>query len=225
MQQTGILILLSILMVSFDPYKTYAQVQHEGDVLEHVLTPEDLKDLSSGSVIIRRMDAPNAWKAVSLIAATAIAATAEQIFETLIDCEGFPTFLPHIEGCHNEYPGGADPTSMKTFDQWQRVRISLAGLNWELAFTHRMAIEFPYLIAWELRDGDLEESTGYWRIIPVADNESILVQRILINPGTRIPPRLQEILIRRDLRAMVQAMKTEVLLRRSQRATESSLSS
>jgi ribosome-associated toxin RatA of RatAB toxin-antitoxin module len=225
-QRGSWIILLIALVASATPHGAHTQAQSPalpsataGNwVLNEVLTSEDIRRMASGGVVTRRLDTPAGYTGAHLVAAATIPTTANEIFETLSDCESFHIFLPHLEECLNIYPEGVDPESVRSFDQRQRVRISVAFLRWDLTFTHQVLIQPPYLISWELKDGDLAQSLGYWRVFALADDEHILVYRVLVDPGTGIPMRLQEALMRRDLPRMVQAMKDEILSRRVKRA-------
>ena len=194
----------------FPPFST------ENPIAEEELSEEDLEEMAAGETIVRSRPVPEGYTGTHVMSAAMVPASVEEIFETVIDCDSLHNFVPRLEECKNIYAEGADPATATTFKQYQKLHFSFAFITREITYTNYMFLERPHVIGWVLKEGDIDASEGYWRVIPYDDSKNILLYNVFNNPGIAIPRRIQESLTKRDLPGTVEAFRDEILARRSE---------
>ena len=188
----------------------------DNPIAEENLSDEDLKEMAAGEVIVRSRPVPEGYKGTHVMSAAMVPASVEEIFAAVIDCDSLHEFVPRLEECTNIYAEGADPATATTFDQYQKLLFSFAFIKREITYTNHMFLIRPHVIGWVLKEGDVDASEGYWRVIPYNEEQNILLYNVFNNPGIAIPTRIQESLTKRDLPGTVEAFRTEILARRAQ---------
>lgn len=130
------------------------------------------------------------------------------VWLTLVGFERWPSFMPHIT-----------ETSVSQVDgrrMWvrQQYRIALARLQhttiYDLAPREGM-------LRWKLdleAEHDITASEGQWQLVPVDDGEGTLVRyRARMDPGRSLPDFIEDMLMRRSIRGLIQNLRSEVARR------------
>jgi hypothetical protein len=180
---------------------------------EEGISPAEVQQLERGQIVIQRRSVPADLKGTNAAAIALVRGSVEEIMSVVLDCESQPQFVPHLVECRNEFePGATSPTSQ--YRQFQRLRIGWGFLYKELTYTNRMFRLPPYVSGWEMIAGDLEQSAGYWRIIPYRGEKQILVYNVFHQPGMAVPTWVQDILLNKDLPRTVEAFRDRVEAKR-----------
>lgn len=188
----------------FPPFQQDKALQEEG------LTTADLKKIEAGEIIVKSRPVPPGKKGAHVMAAGLVRGTTEQVFAVVMDCHGQPSYTPHLVICQNTYPDGVDPAKADEYDQYQKLKFGFSFVSKEVTYTNRMFALRPYVSAWVLKEGDIADSVGYWRVIPYKQGAQILVYVVYNDPGIAVPGWVQEILIKQDLPGTVKAFRNRV---------------
>lgn len=180
-------------------------------IAEEKITAKDLEQLENGKVLIKSRPVPKGFKGTHVAGMAIIDATTQQVFDVVMDCTGQVEFVPHLEACKNTYAEGVQPATAIQYDQYQKLKFGFGFVSKTIEYTNSMFAIRPYISGWVLKKGDIEQSEGYWRVIPYKDGKQIIVYDVYNNPGMAVPDWVQEILIKSDLPNTIKVFRDRVL--------------
>lgn len=175
-------------------------------IIEEKLTPEDLKEIEEGEVVVRSRPVPKGQSGTHVVAFGLVDASPEQVFAVVMDCAGQLEFVPHLVDCKNTYEPGVDPATATRYKQYQKLKFGFGFISKEIKYTNNMFALRPHVSGWVLDKGDIDKSEGYWRVIPYK-GKTLLLYDVYNNPGMAVPDWVQEILVKSDLPATVEAFR------------------
>ena len=195
-------------------------------VLENALAEEklgkaDFARLDKGDVIVLSRPIPKGREGTHVVAVAVVKGAAQDIFDVVMDCLGQPEFVPHLTTCKNTYPEGVAPAEAKRYKQYQKLKFGFGFISKSVEYTNDMFAIRPYVSGWVLdpkNKGDIQDSEGYWRVIPYKDGANILLYDVYNNPGMAVPDWIQEMLVKSDLPKTVEAMRDRVYALQKSRA-------
>lgn len=185
----------------------------ENGIAEEKLTKKELEKIEKGEVVVLSRAVPKGREGTHVVAVALVKAPAQEIFEVVMDCKGQPKFVPHLAKCKNTYAPGVPPAEASHYLQYQKLKFGFGFVSKEVEYTNAMFAIRPYVSGWVLdkkNKGDIDDSEGYWRIIPYKEGTNILLYDVYNNPGMAVPDWIQEILVKSDLPKTVEAMRDRV---------------
>lgn len=175
-------------------------------IAEEKLTAKDLKAIEGGEVVVRSRPVPKGQSGTHVVAFGLVDASPAQVFAVVMDCAGQLEFVPHLEDCKNTYEPGVEPATATRYKQYQKLKFGFGFVSKEIKYTNNMFALRPHVSGWVLDKGDIEKSEGYWRVIPYK-GKTLLLYDVFSNPGMAVPDWVQEILVKSDLPATVEAFR------------------
>jgi hypothetical protein len=192
----------------------------ENGIAEEKLSKAQLAKLEAGETLVVARPLPKGREGTHVVAAALVKAPAQEIFDVIMDCKGQPKFVPHLDTCKNTYAPGVAPQEATRYKQYQKLKFKFVFTK-QIEYTNEMFAIRPYVSGWVLdkqNKGDIDDSEGYWRIIPYKEGANILFYDVYNNPGMAVPDWVQEILVKGDLPKTVEAMRDRVYALQKARA-------
>jgi ribosome-associated toxin RatA of RatAB toxin-antitoxin module len=160
--------------------------------------------LADGEVIVRPgFDAHEPKGRV--YAAVRIRATADVIWNVMRNCEEAPSFVPGLKRCRR-LEGAPDGS-------WEIIEHEVK-YSWLLPTVHyvfRADYQRPHRIDFHRVSGDLKDQEGTWRLEELADASATIVEyEVYLDPGFWVPEALVRHTLRRDLPAVLRALRDRV---------------
>jgi ribosome-associated toxin RatA of RatAB toxin-antitoxin module len=160
--------------------------------------------LADGEVIVRPgFDAHEPKGRV--YAAVRIRATADVIWNVMRNCEEAPSFVPGLKRCRR-LEGAPDGS-------WEIIEHEVK-YSWLLPTVHyvfRADYQRPHRIDFHRVSGDLKDQEGTWRLEELADASATIVEyEVYLDPGFWVPEPLVRHTLRRDLPAVLRALRDRV---------------
>jgi ribosome-associated toxin RatA of RatAB toxin-antitoxin module len=177
------------------------------------LTQPQLDEVEKGGIVADG-DVATDRAAASIRAAVKIAASPEQVFRTLTDCEEALRFVPHLKRCKvlETAPDGS----------WQNVEQQI-DYGWLVAranYVFHADYEKYSLIRFSNVRGDFHENRGVWAFRPLDDGRSTLVTyEARVAPAFYVPRWMMRNMLKRDLPDLMRGLRTHAEATRSATAT------
>jgi hypothetical protein len=138
-------------------------------------------------------------------AAVRIRATADVIWNVMTNCEDAPSFVPGLKRCRR-LDGAPDGS-------WEIIEHEVK-YSWLLPTVHyvfRADYQRPHRIDFHRVGGDLKDQEGTWRLEEWADASATIVEyEVYLDPGFWVPEALVRHTLRRDLPAVLRALRDRV---------------
>jgi uncharacterized membrane protein len=143
-------------------------------------------------------------------AAVLIEAPVEKVWRTMTDCPNAPAFVPGLKACRIVSAG----------ENWEIIRHDVKWVWFlpRLSYEFRAEYEAQRRIQFERIRGALREMRGDWRLFPLTGGRATVVRySVYLDPGFFIPQLFVQRILKKDLPAVLEALRTEVESRRSRR--------
>lgn len=186
----------------------FPQFDAANAVAEEKLTAAQLAEIEGGEVVVLTRPIPKGHAGTHVVAVGLVDASPEQVFGVVMDCAGQLKFVPHLVECKNTYEPGVEPATASRYKQFQKLKFGFGFVSKEIKYTNNMFAIRPQVSGWVLDNGDIDKSEGYWRVIPYK-GKTILLYDVYNNPGMAVPDWIQEILVKSDLPATVEAFRDQ----------------
>ena len=188
---------MGLLLAALSPIMALAQSTWLAD-------PVLQQRLADGEVIVRPgLDAHEGKGRV--YAAVRIRATADVIWNVMTNCEDAPSFVPGLKRCRR-LDGAPDGS-------WEIIEHEVK-YSWLLPTVHyvfRADYQRPHRIDFHRVGGDLKDQEGTWRLEECADASATIVEyEVYLDPGFWVPEALVRHTLRRDLPAVLRALRDRV---------------
>ena len=124
------------------------------------LSAADLAALASGQGVLKQQQVASGGRGIAVLD---IAAAPKKIWSKILDYAHYPAWVERVAECGNYRVAGDE--------MYTRFLLSVMGMDVEYYIHHRYHPEANYL-TWTLdysRRSDLDDSVGYWRVIPDPD--------------------------------------------------------
>ncbi|MGH8211003.1 MAG: SRPBCC family protein [Steroidobacteraceae bacterium] len=159
--------------------------------------------LARGEVVVRTALAGQATGRV--YAAVKIKARADTIWRVMTDCEQAPSFVPGLKHCRRvaAAPNGA----------WEILEheVKYSGLLPTVHYVFRADYQRPRRIDFRRVSGDLKEQEGTWMLEEnSAASATIVEYEVYLDPGFWVPKAIVRHVLRRDLPAVLAALRARV---------------
>ena len=162
-----------------------------------------LKRLMKGDVLVNVIKAEGPSK--GMVAATVlIDAPVEHVWQVMTDCGEIPTFVPGVESCQ----------IMSSGPNWEIIKheVKWIWLFPKLAYVFRATYQKNEQIDFVRIDGDLKAMKGVWQLSPwQANSKTIVHYRVYLDPGFFVPQWLVRRALKKDLPAVLTALRSKVL--------------
>jgi coenzyme Q-binding protein COQ10 len=166
--------------------------------------PDIQRRLSDGEVVVRTALGATESKG-RVYAAVRIRARADAIWNVMTDCPQAPSFVPGLRRCRR-LEGAPDGS-------WEIIEHEVK-YSWLLPTVHyafRADYQRPYRIDFRRVSGDLKDQEGTWRLQETPDMSATIVEyEVYLDPGFWVPDALVRHSLRRDLPAVLAALRTRV---------------
>lgn len=174
--------------------------------LSGLFAGEELEQLRAGEPLLQQPEASQASTSGGHVqAASLFPAAPSEVWQTLTDFESWPGFMPHINATEVARRDGAQT--------WVRQRYSVLLRTLRHTTIYRLDPRGGEL-HWGLdpdEPADISSSHGRWQLIPVEDGSATLVRyRATMDAGRALPGFVQDLLLRRSLREMLDRLRAEV---------------
>lgn len=159
--------------------------------------------LQKGEVVVRSLKEPGG-QPEKIQAAIIIAAPVERVWQTMLDCEGAPKFVPGLRECEVlEHQQDADII---------KHRVKFSWFIPEVQYVFRARYKKPQRIDFEKISGDLREMEGSWLLISRDGGAgTLVVYSVFLDPGFFIPQWLVSLILQMDLPAVLFSLRQQVL--------------
>ena len=160
--------------------------------------------LADGEVIVRTgVDAHE--RKGRVYAAVRIRATADVIWNVMTNCQDAPSFVPGLKRCRR-LEGTPDGS-------WEIIEheVKYSWLLPTVHYTFRADYQRPHRIDFHRVSGDLKDQEGTWLLEESADSSATIVEyEVYLDPGFWVPEALVRHTLRRDLPAVLRALRDRV---------------
>jgi len=166
--------------------------------------PEIQRRLRAGEVVVRStIDTSQPRGRIS--AAVRINAGAEAIWNVMTDCEHASSFVPGLKHCRRveSSPDGA----------WELIEheVKYTWLLPAIRYVFRADYQRPRRIDFRRVSGDLKDEEGTWLLEATPDGSATIIQyEVYLDPGFWVPQALVRHSLRKDLPAVLEAVRTRV---------------
>jgi ribosome-associated toxin RatA of RatAB toxin-antitoxin module len=167
------------------------------------LTGAQLLQLENGDVLVAVSHAEGSPKG-TVEATILIDASAERIWQIMVNCSEIPTFVPGVKDCQVLASG----------ENWEIIRhdVKWMWLFPKLSYVFRARYQQNRQINFARIEGDLRDMRGSWRLTPLPNSGQTLVRyRVFLDPGFWVPQWIVRNSLKRDLPAVLTALRTKVL--------------
>jgi uncharacterized membrane protein len=175
---------------------------------EEKLNEASYSKIAAGEIVTARRETPAGKTGVRVAAYALIHSTPELVFEAVADCPKMPEFMPHFDSCVVV----PSDTPLPPNERWNENHLTFGffPLKVKINITQHATLEKPSRLSWRRVKGDTKDNEGYWRIIPLAEGEQLLVYDTRSDPGSAVPEFIQRALTESDLPKTVEAVKNRV---------------
>ncbi|RJX35359.1 MAG: hypothetical protein C4525_04265 [Desulfarculus sp.] len=137
-------------------------------------------------------------------AAIIIPASAQRVWDTLLDCAGAPQFVPGLQECRIlQRQPSADLV---------QHRVKFSWLIPEVTYVFLARYQKWRSIQFERISGDLEEMQGSWLLLSRDQGRrTLLVYSVFLDPGFLVPQWLVSLIMEADLPDLMLAVRKRVL--------------
>ena len=170
---------------------------------EWVTDPAIQQRLAAGDVVVAASPIDPDHPRGRVRAAVRIEASPEAIWSTVTDCRQALAFVPGLRHCRR-IDGAPDGS-------WQDVEheVRYSWLLPSVRYVFRAVYEPPHRIDFHRISGDLKQEEGTWLFTPTADGAGTVVEyEVYVDPGFWIPQALIAHSLRRDIPAVLTALRT-----------------
>ncbi len=175
--------------------------------LENLVSSHELEQLRDGQILVveEERDGGEGSAKGRTRASALVGRPPDAVWSTLTDFESWPGFMPLID---------ATEIARREGDQvWVRQRFSVMFVDLRHTSIYTLAPRAGE-IRWALdkdEPADIASSEGTWRLLPVDGGTATLVlYRASMSSGRAVPGFVQDMLMRRSLRALLGNLRTEV---------------
>jgi ribosome-associated toxin RatA of RatAB toxin-antitoxin module len=173
------------------------------------LSESQLLQLENGEVLVGVQQTGQA--SGGMVEATIlIDAPAESVWQVMVNCPDSPTFVPGLVACR----------VLESGENWEIIRQEVKW-TWflpKLSYVFRAIYQAHKQIDFVRIEGDLRDMKGTWRLIPFDQGRRTLVRySVFLDPGFFIPQWVVRQALKADLPAVLRALRTKVLSKRSER--------
>ncbi|MBW2279339.1 MAG: SRPBCC family protein [Deltaproteobacteria bacterium] len=175
--------------------------------LEDLVSSSELDQLREGQILVAEDERKSGEASANgkTRAAALVRRAPDAVWSTLTDFESWPGFMPLIDSTE---------IARREGDQvWVRQRFSVMFVGMGHTSVYDLAPRAGE-IRWALDDeepADIVSSTGTWRLVPVDGGKATLVRyRASMSSGRAVPEFVQDMLMKRSLRALLGNLRTEV---------------
>ena len=165
------------------------------------LTEKQEAEVEAGEVVIREVKGGGEGKRYEAIAVVKARPAAVMAF--LRDFKAFVGPMPNLK---------------KIKFTWDKnlayVRQDLKVALTSVAYVLNIAHYGDSVIEWEFVEGDIKDTTGYYKFFPRADGkETLLVYHVYTDPGMAIPQFIMNLLTKKSMPGVIEAIRAEVAKR------------
>ena len=175
---------------------------------EATLDEDQFKRLMQGEVLVAVINAEGPSQ--GMVAATIlIEAPVERIWQVMTDCGEIPTFVPGVESCQ----------IMSSGPDWEVIKheVKWIWLLPKFQYVFRATYQPNKQIDFVRIDGDLKAMQGIWRLSPGRINTQTIVHyQVYLDPGFLVPQWLVRRALKKDLPAVLTALRSKVLKSRDE---------
>jgi hypothetical protein len=166
--------------------------------------PDIQQRLLAGEVVVRSavdISEPRG----RVCAAVRIKAGPEAIWNVMMDCEHASSFVPGLKHCRRveSSPDGA----------WEFIEheVKYSWLLPTIRYVFRADYQRPWRIDFRRVSGDLKDQEGTWLLEATPDGSASIIQyEVYLDPGFWVPQALVRHSLRKDLPAVLEALRTRV---------------
>jgi hypothetical protein len=166
--------------------------------------PEIQQRLLAGEVVVRStLDTSEARGRVS--AAVRINAGPEAIWNVMTDCEHASSFVPGLKHCRR--------VESSPDEAWELIEheVKYSWLLPTIRYVFRADYQRPRRIDFRRVSGDLKDQEGTWLLEATPDGSATIIQyEVYLDPGFWVPQALVRHSLRKDLPAVLEALRTRV---------------
>ncbi|MFQ5794526.1 MAG: SRPBCC family protein [Candidatus Bipolaricaulia bacterium] len=171
---------------------------------EQMLSPEQQRRLDQGEVLVLKADLVAGLS--EGLAQVIIDRPWEEVWLAIVPIEN-QTYLPRVREIRVlEQSGSA-----------YRARLVLGFLWWRIGYTlHLQADRDGRRLTWEIdpdADNDLNYTSGYWELVPLATDRTLVTYYVALDIGYTIPGFIEDYLVRRDLPDVLHRLRERVMSR------------
>ncbi len=166
--------------------------------------PEIQQRLLAREVVVRStLDTSESRGRVS--AAVRINAGPEAVWNVMTDCEHASSFVPGLKHCRRvkSSPEGT----------WEFIEheVKYSWLLPTIRYVFRADYQRPWRIDFRRVSGDLKDQQGTWLLETTPDGSATIIQyEVYLDPGFWVPQALVRHSLRKDLPAVLEALRTRV---------------
>ena len=175
------------------------------------LTPDQLEAIRSGEVVVESKPVDNLPQG-QVWAAIWIPEPVEAVWDTMLDCDAAPNFVPGMKTCEILETG--------TNTDVRRHRVDIGFLLPDVQYVFRADYTLHQTIRFERVSGGLQSMEGTWRFEPDPATEGTLVRySVFIDPGFFVPQWMVRKMLRANLPEILEALRNEVIIRQTETET------
>ena len=168
------------------------------------LTEKQQALVDEGEVVIREVKGAGEGKRYEAIAV--IKAPPKAVMAFLRDFKSFVGPMPNLKKIEFTWE-----QNLAHVTQWLKVALTTIAYRLNIAHYGDSVIE------WELVEGDIKDTTGYYKFFPRAEGkETLLVYHVYTDPGMAVPQFIINLLTKSSMPGVVEAIRTTVAKRAGQ---------
>ncbi|MBI5526370.1 MAG: hypothetical protein HY897_08540 [Deltaproteobacteria bacterium] len=165
------------------------------------LTEKQQTEVDEGEVVIREVKGGGEGKRYEAIAV--VKAPPKAVMAFLRDFKAFVGPMPNLKKIEFTWDGNVAHVT-----QWLKVAITTVSYRLNIAHYGDSVIE------WEFVEGDIKDTTGYYKFFPRAEGrETLLVYHVYTDPGMAVPQFIINLLTKSSMPGVIEAIRTAVAKR------------
>jgi uncharacterized membrane protein len=165
------------------------------------LNEEQQAEVEEGKVVIREIKGGGEGKRYEAIAV--VKAPPKAVMAFLRDFKSFVGPMPNLKKIEFTWEGNVAHVT-----QWLKVALTTVSYRLNIAHYGDSVIE------WEFVEGDIKDTTGYYKFFPRAEGkETLLVYHVYTDPGMAVPQFIINLLTKSSMPSVIEAIRAAVAKR------------
>ena len=165
------------------------------------LSEKQQATVDAGEVVIREVKTTGEGKRYEAIGI--IKAPPKQVMAFLKDFKAFVGPMPNLKKIEFTWEG-----NLAHVKQWLKIALTTVFYNLNIAHYGDSVIE------WEFVEGDIKDTTGYYKFYPLADGtETLIVYNVYTDPGMMVPQFIINMLTKGSMPGVIEAIRKAVAQR------------
>jgi hypothetical protein len=165
------------------------------------LTEKQLQKIEAGEIVIQEVSGSGEGKRYEAVAV--VKAPPKAVMAFLKDFASYVGPMPNLKKIEFSWEGNLACVT-------QHLKVTLSSISYRLNILHYG----DAVVEWEFVDGDIKDTTGYYKLFPRSDGrETLLVYHVCTDPGMAIPQFIMNLLTKKSMPDVVKAIREEAIKR------------